>query len=175
MAKRTCIFFLFLVLIRFPFIAFADQASSTNFRIESGVVDAGGEKATATSFILRTSLGQPATGISSSTSFILRGGFLNFPLPVTATATPTTTPPGGGGTVGVPPAGGGVLPPVGFYPPSIIKKCDFNDDRRCNLIDFSILLFFYEQTGAPVARYDLNSNTRVDFPDISVLMYYWTG
>jgi hypothetical protein len=66
------------------------------------------------------------------------------------------------------------LPPRPPPPPEIVKKCDFNRDNRCNLIDLSIMLFYWEQAGGRIARYDLNNNGIVDFPDVSVLMYYWT-
>jgi hypothetical protein len=159
-----------ILLIALPFSVFADSATSTSFHIESGVIDAGGTRTTSSNYGLRSSIGQPATGISTSTSFILRGGFLNFPLPVVVPpVTPTAPLPGilvgGGAFAGLPPE----------IQEKIIKRCDFNGDMRCNLVDLSILLYYYDRIGSAIARYDLNSNDRVDFPDISVMMYYWTG
>ncbi|MEK7076624.1 MAG: hypothetical protein AAB967_00170 [Patescibacteria group bacterium] len=164
------------LLISFPLVSFADSATSTNFKIETGVIDAGGSRATSSGFGLQTSVGQPATGISSSTSFILRGGFLNFPLPVapTATTTPTSTTPAPATPIQVG-GGGPVSQPKPQPTPEIIRACDFNGDARCNIVDLSIMLFYYEQEGIQIARYDLNINNRVDFPDVSVLMYYWTA
>ncbi len=66
------------------------------------------------------------------------------------------------------------LPPRPPTPPEIIKKCDFNLDSRCNLVDLSIMLYYWNQTGPQIARYDLNNNAIIDFPDVSILMYYWT-
>ena len=147
----------------------ADQSTSTSFKIETGVIDTGGSRATGTGFGLQTSIGQPGTGISTSTSFILRGGFLNFPALVTAVATSaaTTSQPSGGNS--------GVSALETLTPREIIRKCDFNNDNRCDIVDLSILLFHYSQTGSRIARYDLNLNERIDFPDVSVLMFYWTG
>ena len=60
-------------------------------------------------------------------------------------------------------------------PEKILKLIDFNDDGRCDIIDLSILLFYYDQSGPTVKRYDLNNNGVVNFIDVSVLLYYWTG
>ena len=160
----------------------ADLATSTSFQIERGVIDVGGGRATSSGFLLEQSVGQAGTGISTSTSFVLRGGFLYFVEPAApggATSVPPTPPPtispgsgGGGGGSGF------VLPPIVRrepLPPEVTALCDFNEDGRCNIIDLSILLFFYEKSGAEIARYDLNENKAVDFPDISVMMFYWTG
>ena len=174
MRQYFALFILLSVLL--PFIVFADSASSTNFLIESGVIDIGGNQATSTNFSGRSSLGQVGTGISSSTSFILKGGFLYFPslvapaatgAPPTPPPTPTPQPTGGGGT--------GFLYPPKIIPPEIIAKCDFNGDGRCNIIDLSIILYYYGMSGTAVRRYDLNGNNAVDFPDLSVMMFYWTG
>ncbi|MEK7193508.1 MAG: hypothetical protein AAB652_01845 [Patescibacteria group bacterium] len=163
-------------LLGLPFLVLADSATSTNFKIEAGVIDVGGSGATSSGFNLRTSIGQPGTGISTSTSFVLRGGFLNFPAVTPATPLTPPAPPPSGGTVQVPPTGGGGIPPKAQKPvitPEIIKKCDFNDDGRCNIVDLSIMLFYYEEFGPKISRYDLNGNKTVDFPDVSVLMFYW--
>ena len=64
---------------------------------------------------------------------------------------------------------------IGCPGAEVVALCDFNEDSRCNIIDLSILLFFYERSGPEIARYDLNQNNAVDFPDISVMMFYWTG
>ena len=156
----------------------ADFATSTSFILERGVIDTGGGRATSGGYGLETSIGQPGIGISSSTSFILRGGFLNFSVSApsvatttTPTSTATTSTPGGNTGFTAPSAPG--TPPV--ITPEIIKACDFNDDSRCNIVDLSIMLYYYEEKGPTIVRYDLNSNLAVDFPDVSVLMYYWTG
>ncbi len=60
-------------------------------------------------------------------------------------------------------------------PPSQLATCvDYNKDRRVNLIDFSILLFSFENNNPP-ASIDCNSDHRIDIKDFSILMYFWTG
>ena len=54
------------------------------------------------------------------------------------------------------------------------KKVDFNDDSRVNLIDFSILIHWFDQPGHP-AKVDVNNDNKVNLSDFSVMMYYWTG
>ena len=66
-------------------------------------------------------------------------------------------------------------PPEPPQPPAPIGLCvDYNRDRRVNLIDFSILLFWFDNQNPP-ARIDCNSDNRIDIKDFSLLMYYWTG
>ncbi|MBL8030201.1 MAG: fibronectin type III domain-containing protein [Candidatus Doudnabacteria bacterium] len=52
-------------------------------------------------------------------------------------------------------------------------KADFNKDCRVNLIDFSILAYWFENAGFP-DEIDLNKDQRVDLVDFSILAYYWT-
>ncbi len=54
------------------------------------------------------------------------------------------------------------------------RKCDINQDGRVNLLDFSILAFWYKRTGFP-DKVDLNIDKRVDLSDVSILAYCWTG
>lgn len=54
------------------------------------------------------------------------------------------------------------------------KRCDINNDGRVNLLDFSILAFWYKRTGFP-DKVDLNTDKRVDLSDVSILAYCWTG
>ena len=166
--RGVSVLFVFAVFLVAPFAARADQATSTSFKIETGVIDVGGSQATSSGFNLRTSLGQPGTGISTSTSFLLRGGFLNFPL-IVVVAPVATSAPSGTSNLSV---GGGPGPEEILR---ALVKCDLNSDTRCNIIDLSIMLFYYDRTGAAISRYDLNGNGRIDFPDISIIMYYWTG
>ncbi len=62
--------------------------------------------------------------------------------------------------------------------PEIIKNilitADYNKDNRVDIIDLSILLFFYGQSGPLVTRYDLNKDGKIGLEDISVMLYYWT-
>lgn len=53
-------------------------------------------------------------------------------------------------------------------------KPDFNIDGKINLLDFSIIAFWYKRAGFP-AKVDLNNDNKVDLSDISILAYCWTG
>lgn len=55
------------------------------------------------------------------------------------------------------------------------KKCgigDLNCDGRVNLVDFSIMLYWWKK---PNIIADLNANGVVDLPDFSIMLYWWTG
>ncbi|HMQ02277.1 MAG TPA: hypothetical protein PKD79_04425 [Candidatus Doudnabacteria bacterium] len=64
------------------------------------------------------------------------------------------------------------LPPP--PPPQFAACVDYNKDRRVNLIDFSILLFWFGKENPP-ATIDCNSDGVIDIKDFSILMYFWTG
>jgi hypothetical protein len=65
----------------------------------------------------------------------------------------------------------GQQPPV----PSPYALCvDYNRDLRVNLIDFSILLYWFNKVNPP-KEIDCNGDNRVDIKDFSILMYFWTG
>ncbi|HDQ16670.1 MAG TPA: hypothetical protein ENN31_00940 [Candidatus Vogelbacteria bacterium] len=51
---------------------------------------------------------------------------------------------------------------------------DLNNDGRVNLIDFSIMAFWYRKPNPP-AHVDLNNDGRVDLVDFSIMMFHWTG
>jgi len=51
---------------------------------------------------------------------------------------------------------------------------DMNGDQRVNLIDFSILAYWYKRPN-PLASVDLNKDGKVDLVDVSILAFYWTG
>jgi len=53
-------------------------------------------------------------------------------------------------------------------------KGDLNNDKRVNLIDFSIAAYWYKRPSPP-ATADLNSDGKVDLVDFSIMAYYWTG
>ena len=59
-------------------------------------------------------------------------------------------------------------------PPTISPCGDFNRDKRVNLIDFSILIYWFDKEN-PVAAVDCNKDNRVNIVDFSILMYNWTG
>ena len=51
---------------------------------------------------------------------------------------------------------------------------DVNDDKRVNLIDFSILLYWFGRENVP-SKVDLDHNQKADLVDFSIMAYYWTG
>lgn len=53
-------------------------------------------------------------------------------------------------------------------------RCDLNNDSRVNLLDFSIMAYWYKRLGFPV-KVDLNSDGRINLTDLSILAYCWTG
>lgn len=61
--------------------------------------------------------------------------------------------------------------------PKIVKKVlkgDVNNDGRVNLVDFSIVAYWYRRANPP-AKVDLNSDGKIDLIDLSIMAYYWTG
>jgi hypothetical protein len=51
---------------------------------------------------------------------------------------------------------------------------DFNQDNRVNIVDFSILIYWYGKL-TPPGRVDCNQDNKIDIFDVSILMYNWTG
>lgn len=69
----------------------------------------------------------------------------------------------------------GQQPPSPPPPPSPYATCvDYNRDGRVNLIDFSILLYWFNKINPP-REIDCNGDNRIDIKDFSILMYFWTG
>ncbi len=60
----------------------------------------------------------------------------------------------------------------------VAKKCpakgDVNEDCRVNLIDFSIVAYWYNRANPPV-KVDFNGDRKVNLIDLSIMAYYWTG
>ena len=54
----------------------------------------------------------------------------------------------------------------------ISPRADFNRDSRTNLIDFSIMLYWWGKYNPAV---DMNQDGIVNLPDFSILMYHWSG
>ena len=50
---------------------------------------------------------------------------------------------------------------------------DFNNDCRVNLVDYSILAFWYKKDSPP-ANIDLNNDNKINIIDFSILAHYWT-
>lgn len=51
---------------------------------------------------------------------------------------------------------------------------DFNGDCRVNIVDFSILVYWYNKTDPP-EKIDVNKDRIINLKDFSILVYYWTG
>ena len=51
---------------------------------------------------------------------------------------------------------------------------DLNGDCLVNLIDFSILIFWFDRPNVP-SRVDLNGDGKADLVDFSIMAYHWTG
>ncbi|MSR71549.1 MAG: hypothetical protein EXS50_02705 [Candidatus Taylorbacteria bacterium] len=64
-----------------------------------------------------------------------------------------------------------VLAPL---PQKKASKSDLNDDNRVNLVDFSIIAYWYKRANPP-AKSDLNKDGKVDLVDFSILAFNWTG
>jgi len=56
----------------------------------------------------------------------------------------------------------------------IPEKGDLNDDKKVNLIDFSVLAYWYQRP-SPLAKVDLNNDGKINLIDFSIMAYYWTG
>lgn len=59
------------------------------------------------------------------------------------------------------------------------KKADLNNDKRVNLIDFSIAAFWYKRTLSEsfrvIENQKLNGDNKIDLTDFSIMAYHWTG
>lgn len=51
---------------------------------------------------------------------------------------------------------------------------NLNGDDRVNLVDFSVMAFWYNRSSPP-SNVDLNNDNKVDLVDFSIMAYYWTG
>ena len=58
--------------------------------------------------------------------------------------------------------------------PKVVTKGDMNNDRRVNLVDFSVAAYWYKRPSPP-ATADLNNDGKVDLVDFSIMAFYWTG
>lgn len=56
----------------------------------------------------------------------------------------------------------------------VCKGADLNFDGKVNLIDFSILLYYWHQTNPANICADINQDGIVNLVDFSIMMYYWT-
>ncbi|MDO8264982.1 MAG: dockerin type I repeat-containing protein [Candidatus Parcubacteria bacterium] len=58
--------------------------------------------------------------------------------------------------------------------PLACKGADLNSNGKVDLVDFSILLYFWGQNQPANACADMNADGVVDIIDFSIMMYYWT-
>ncbi len=56
----------------------------------------------------------------------------------------------------------------------VVSRGDVNNDKKINLVDFSIAAYWYKKASPP-ANIDLNNDGKVDLVDFSIMAYYWTG
>jgi len=57
----------------------------------------------------------------------------------------------------------------------VCQGADLNFDGKVNIVDFSILLYFWGQTNPANICADINFDGIVNIVDFSIMMYYWTG
>jgi len=57
----------------------------------------------------------------------------------------------------------------------VCKGADLNFDGRVDIVDFSILLYFWNQTKPANRCADINFDGIVNIFDFSIMMYWWTG
>jgi hypothetical protein len=159
----------FVILIAFSLVFFVARYSlavfsSANFELEnpSTTVDSGGESASL-NFQYISSTSQLDQGESSTLNFLQQAGFLYFPS-VASTPPPPPPPPSGG-------PGPRNLTPEELD--KILKIADFNRDGYVDLVDMSILLYWYGHTGPEIIPYDLSNDGQVDIVDASIVLYYW--
>ena len=57
----------------------------------------------------------------------------------------------------------------------VCKGADLNFDKKVNIIDFSILLYFWGQKNPSNRCADINFDGIVNIIDFSIMMYWWTG
>ncbi len=122
----------------------------------------------------------PSQGGGGGGSVGVGAGQIN-PPPVNPPPTSTGTPPVSAGPTSTPPGQekppglcSSHLPTAPPLLPAAAQIVDFNCDSHIDMVDLSVLLYFYGESGSDVIRYDLNRNGLVDFPDVSIMMFYWT-
>ncbi len=55
-----------------------------------------------------------------------------------------------------------------------ILRGDFNCDRKVNIIDLSILTYWYRHSNPPI-KFDLNGDGKITLVDFSIMVFNWTG
>lgn len=162
-----------IVFLVVPFLVFADEFISADFKVLDPVLFPGGYS-TSDDFKLHGVMAQPAIGLGEGIDFNVRGGFLYFPAPGGDDEPPLPPPPPGDGIIldllrkFIPPVPK-LLPVTEGRPPCFT---DVNCDGKINLVDLSIFLFFTSQPAPnPV---DFNNDSKVNIKDLSMLFFDWT-
>jgi len=125
-------------------------------------------------------------GLTPNTTYVYQirafnaNGYSPYSNEASAATLALSSPPAGGGGSGFAGSGGGTgYLNVSIIPTtireSVLQGADLNGDGLVDIVDLSILLYYYEQIGTSIWRYDFNGSGEVDFPDVSVMMFYWTG
>ena len=55
------------------------------------------------------------------------------------------------------------------------KNGDINNDHMVNIVDFSILMYFWNQKNSKNKCSDVNADGTVNVFDFSIMLYWWTG
>jgi len=63
---------------------------------------------------------------------------------------------------------------VAYVGQSCKIRGDLNNDCHVNLVDFSIMAYWYKRPNPP-ASVDLNGDSKIDLVDFSILAFNWTG
>jgi hypothetical protein len=55
------------------------------------------------------------------------------------------------------------------------KRSDLNNDGKVNIIDFSMLLYYWRKKPPTTSKADIDKSGIVDIKDLSIMLYDWTG
>lgn len=65
------------------------------------------------------------------------------------------------------------------FPEKVAEECrkngDINKDGKVNIVDFSIMLFFWNQKNPKNSCADVNRDGAVNLFDFSIMLFWWTG
>ena len=67
------------------------------------------------------------------------------------------------------------VPLLGIGAPVCNKNGDINNDKRVNIVDFSIMLYFWNQRNPKNPCADINRDGAVNLFDFSIMLFWWTG
>ncbi len=60
-------------------------------------------------------------------------------------------------------------------PAACNKNGDINNDKKINIVDFSIMLYFWNQRNPKNTCADVNGDGIVNLFDFSIMLFWWTG